>query len=271
MLTSLLRPHPTTGIRSVDELLQLPYFEVLACLTSTSLHPGGGAATQLLLDYCRLYPAARVLEVGCGPGWTTRALLKANVDVTVVERSQRMLDAMLFHCAQEEILFPRYNNVRIEDFVSPTGDENCFNLAILECVIGFVEDKVAMVNTLVRHLAPGGRIGVLDVHYVRDPSASVLEKMKAVTGHAIDPMTKRDWSSLFGNLDCTAFTEFQLPDTSADNGRLLVEASDIHKRIPCTSADLKKLERYLDEAGDVFRANKSYMQGHIAVWQVPDN
>src|SRR5216684_1954352 len=90
--------HPLDSHTSVEGLLGLPYFELLACLCSDSLHPGGLAATQLLLDRCALRHGERVLEIGCGPGATTRALLKAAVDVTVVDASAGMIMANAYYC-----------------------------------------------------------------------------------------------------------------------------------------------------------------------------
>jgi SAM-dependent methyltransferase len=266
--------HPLGKINSVDGLLGLPYFEILACLEGASLHPGGGAATQLLLDFCKLQPTERVLEVGCGPGWTTRALLKANVSVTVVERSQRMLDAMLFHCANEQLQAPRWANENIEDFQGFDGSaghktQGAFDLAILECVIGFVNDKSKMVDSIVKQLAVGGRIGVLDVHYVTPPPIATLEAMKTVTGHTILPMSRSDWECLFGQLKLVEFQAFQLPATSHDSGHRVVSASGIERKLTNASpADLARLERYLDEVAAVFAQNKRYLSGHIAVWQL---
>jgi SAM-dependent methyltransferase len=262
--------HPIEGIDSVDELLRLPYFEILACLGGNSLHPGGGAATQLLLDTCGLHPSARVLEVGCGPGWTTRALLKANISVTVVERSRRMLDAMLFHCANEKLTAPEWVHSSIEDFRGIDGLAGAFDLLILECVIGFVNDKPRLVESLVNQLAPRGRIGVLDVHYVEAPPLSTLASLKAVTGHSISPLMRSDWEGLFGRLTPVTFQEFKLPVTTSDSGARIVAASGISSIFEDTGrAGLDQLARYLDEAGAVFNENKRHLLGHIAVWELP--
>lgn len=164
---------------------------------------------------------------------------------------------------------PRYTNSRVEDFSGPDGEPGGFDLSILECVVGFVENKKAMVESLVRQLFPRGRVGVLDVHYVRAPPQRILDEVNRVTGHTIKPMMRGDWESLFGDLRKISFKEFQLPEASGDSGHKVVSASGIQQRMPqLTKADLGRLETYLDDAGEVFKVNKSYMQGHVAVWQL---
>ncbi|WP_160118074.1 class I SAM-dependent methyltransferase [Pandoraea pulmonicola] len=269
-MNNALAPDPLHGIHSIDALLSLPYFEILACLGGGSLHPGGGAGTQLLLDACALKQSDHVLEVGCGPGWTTRALIKAGVPLATVERSRRMLDAMQFHCGAEGLSPPLWANSSIEAFSGFEGRTGRFDLAILECVIGFVDDKVKMVDAVVDQLVPRGRIGVLDVHYVEPPPESTLNALREVTGHTIIPLKRHDWETLFGRLTRLQFQEFKLPDSSHDSGRRIVAASGIGQRLPGASAeDLRRLEEHLDRVGAVFNENKRYLLGHIAVWQLP--
>ena len=259
--------HPLASIPSVDTLLTLPYFDILACLSKESLHPGGGVATQVLLDACRLQSTDRVLEIGCGPGWTTRALLRAGISVTVVERSKRMIDAMLYRCAEEGLCPPTWFQSPIERFTTPETLRP-FNVALLECVVGFVADRSQIAPAITETIAPGGCVGVLDVHYTSDPPASVLSNLAIVTGHQITPLVRDDWFKLFPGMRCRTFQNFQLPSTSGDSGQRMVERSGIAQHLSTTQSELDRLVGYLDCMRAVFDQNKRYMEGHVAVFEV---
>ena len=260
--------HPLARLTSIDELLALPYFEILACLTSESLHPGGGAATQLLLDNCRLRPVDRVLEIGCGPGWTTRALVRAGLDVRVVERSPLMVEAMRYHCGREGLAVPPTIVSGIEAFArSRPFDTNC-DVILLECVVGFVADHGQLARAIGACLSNGGRVGVLDLHYTSPPPTFVLDKIERITGHRIRPMNETDWRSLFSPLHCRTLQSFGLPSTAMDSAARIIAESEISRWMPDVStSELAKLERFLDRAAEAFAENKSYMSGHLTVYE----
>jgi cyclopropane fatty-acyl-phospholipid synthase-like methyltransferase len=49
-----------------DKNQSMHYLRYLASIGATDIHPGGEAATRLLLRQLQLGPGMRVLEVGCG-------------------------------------------------------------------------------------------------------------------------------------------------------------------------------------------------------------
>jgi 2-polyprenyl-3-methyl-5-hydroxy-6-metoxy-1,4-benzoquinol methylase len=56
----------------------------------------------LALDlFLQHIPAGRLLDVGCGPGWTSLLLAKAGYDVTGVDISERMIEIAQERSARE--------------------------------------------------------------------------------------------------------------------------------------------------------------------------
>ena len=106
------------------------------------MHPGGPKLTQLALDLAQVRVGERILEVGCGTGVTTRVLVDAGASVTVVEKSEYMLAAMERGFRQVKASVPQHI----------LGDvATCerlkflrFDVALCECVIGFINDKQAL-------------------------------------------------------------------------------------------------------------------------------
>ena len=259
--------HPLRSVTSVEELLSLPYFDILACITSDSLHPGGGAATQVLLDACSIKHSERVLEIGCGPGWTTRALVRAGLNVTVVEQSLLMAQAMLYHCLQENLAAPKLHITSIESFDTKNRSDRLFDVVILECVVGFINDRRAMEKVVQNCLSSNGRIAVLDVHYKAMPSQTKLDDLADLIGYRFVPLTRLDWLSLFPKLQCKTFKSFVLrPAPDNDVERLLnyPEVATWLSAFPLTDRD--KLARFLKTLGQAFQNNKNLMEGHIAVY-----
>lgn len=52
------------------------------------LHPGGLQLTQTLLDWAKLPPGARVLDLGCGDGQTVRFLQDLGFDATGIDQQE---------------------------------------------------------------------------------------------------------------------------------------------------------------------------------------
>jgi ubiquinone/menaquinone biosynthesis C-methylase UbiE len=260
--------HPLDSHRKVESILALSYFELLACLNNDSLHPGSLAATQLLLDRCNLVHGERVLEIGCGPGATSRALLRAGVDLTVVDRCPAMLMANAFYCSESGLRIPASYTGSCEALGSygVTG----FDLCIFECVMGFVQNKPLAIKECSAVLTSGGRIGVLDLHYITTPDPELSGALQRIVG-PMPPLFEADWKALFQDLVPKIWEAFELPSTVYQSTYEMVSTSYLTKRCPwATDGDIRKIVAHLDEANEIFARNKRHMMGHIGVWSKED-
>jgi len=137
-------------------------------------------------------PPAKLLDLGCGTGWTSRFLARHGYEVTGVDISQDMIA-----CAERMRREENVGNLRflVHDFELP-GFAGEFDCALFFSALHHTEDEEAALRGVHRALKPGG------VCLVYEPG----------TGHAAAPasrdaverygVTERDMPpSLVVNLD----------------------------------------------------------------------
>jgi SAM-dependent methyltransferase len=107
-------------------------------------------------------PAARVLELGCGAGNVTRALLEALPDATILatDRDERLLERARHDLADAV----RAGRVRFEraDAVSLPYPTRAFDLAICRCLLMHLADPLVAVAEMYRVLDLGGIAAVIE-------------------------------------------------------------------------------------------------------------
>ncbi|WP_437927369.1 methyltransferase domain-containing protein [Sorangium sp. So ce291] len=260
---------PLRGITSFPDLLALPYFEFLSCLGEFTLHPGGLAATVELLKTAGLRAQDRVLEIGCGTGHTTRALLSSGLDVSVVEPSRRMLHAALRTCMRMAHRRPKYYVCGAEDLSSLP--RRSFDLVLYECVFGFISDPGRAVRECSRVLSgSGSRVCVIDLHDVAEPPEHVRRGLREIFGKNIAVLYEADWRDLFADFACTHWETGELSDVAApgpDWIRQTLSASGLLDALPGSGDErFEQISRRWHEWNRVFAENKKYMRVHRAVW-----
>jgi len=102
----------------------------------------------------------RFLDVGCGPGHVTRALVRGGHDATGVDRSMRLL-RIARRIARRQGLDMRFERSTSDKL--PFSDA-AFDCALATGVIYWVEYPLATLREMVRVVRPGGVIATLDPH-----------------------------------------------------------------------------------------------------------
>ncbi|MEW6250471.1 MAG: class I SAM-dependent methyltransferase [Planctomycetota bacterium] len=120
--------------------------------------PGRRAAIAALA----LQPDSRVLELGCGTGLSFRRILSqldpARGTLTAVDFSPDMLAR-----ARRRVARHRWNNVElIRDDVTALQLDQRFDAVLFAYSINMVPDWQAALDRAVAHLAPGGRLALID-------------------------------------------------------------------------------------------------------------
>lgn len=265
-----MRSSDTTSVTSVEALLELPYFELLSYLGSFPLHVGGIRATQELLDAAQVRTGERILEIGCGLGYSTRVLIAAGANVSVVDKSRRMLAAARRHCARNGLAEPtgfctsaeRLDGVPVQ----------VYDFVLYECVLGFVQEKRKAIEQCLARCGTESRIGVIDYHYVQLPSRSVRGELSKIFGCELSPATERDWEHMFYPFELDYWRSYPVSDPDVPTAEAIAasvrQAEISFESIGCSVemvaarvADRwKKWER-------VFSRNRALLRSHIAVFR----
>jgi ubiquinone/menaquinone biosynthesis C-methylase UbiE len=134
----------------------------------------------------------RVLEVGCGSGQLTRALLARGLHVTALDRGERLISLAAQNLeGTGEVEFV---NARFEDAQLPTGD---FRAVFSAAAFHWIDPEVSW-RKVARLLRPGGTLALLqycglnDQHSIHDQEALLSALAR------IAPEIAADWPSYRG-------------------------------------------------------------------------
>jgi ubiquinone/menaquinone biosynthesis C-methylase UbiE len=131
------------------------YFEIQSEMGTTK-HLGGKGATDELMELCRIKPGAKILEVGCGPGITSRYLVKKHkVKITGIDINEKMVKK-----AKERSKGIDNLEFLVADAQNLPFKKNTFDIVFCQSVIAFVPDKKKAISEFKRVTKKGGFIGL---------------------------------------------------------------------------------------------------------------
>lgn len=194
MQTGMPITSPFSGLNTIDDLSRLSYFEALACLGGGSFHCGGIKNTGHLLSMANINKHASILEIGCGTGATTISLILSGFNVTVIEPSERMINAMTRNCMMYTGRLIEQYNIPAEEMDMLNAER--FDVVLLECVFGFIKDKHKAIYEITRVLKPKGIIAITDFHYTKEPPLNLKNDLKEMFGIG-NTLAKKDWVNYF--------------------------------------------------------------------------
>lgn len=98
--------------------------------------------------------AARVADLGCGPGNSTERLQERFPDAAVIgiDSSADMIEA-----ARKRLLGVRF---KIDDIAAWSGREHSFDVILSNAALQWVPDHASLLPALLSRLAPGGSLAV---------------------------------------------------------------------------------------------------------------
>ncbi|MBI4021207.1 MAG: methyltransferase domain-containing protein [Candidatus Aenigmarchaeota archaeon] len=117
---------------------------------------------QLLLEFARLRPGQRVLDIGCGSGTVTRAIARRGCPAVGVDVSEACI-AYATGKAQEEGLDATFLVGSIEAL--PFADRS-FDCIIASHIIEHVEQPGRIIRDMYRLLTPGGTLILTTPNYL---------------------------------------------------------------------------------------------------------
>jgi len=157
------------------------YFEIQADFGFTK-HMGGQAATDELAKLCRIRKGSRVLEIGCGVGFTSCYLAeKYGCRVTGVDISPMMVKRSKERAKRKKL--EGLTEFLVADAAKKLPfKSNLFDVVIAESVIAFLKNKQNAVNECARVTKKGGFVGFNESTWLKEPSPEISEYMTKTVG-----------------------------------------------------------------------------------------
>jgi SAM-dependent methyltransferase len=192
----------------------VPLYEspALRAAAGEFLRPGGLELTRRALSFCDLPAGARVADIGCGTGATTRYLQRScRLEAFGLDRSPTML-------GEARRFSPGLPLVRADAARLPFGDQR-LSAVICECVLSLVADWNAAWGELGRVLAPGGFLLLADL-YLRAPERAAASRSPGTAG-CLKGAASRD--EIVRRMLLSGFTLLHWEDHSAALKRLAAQ------------------------------------------------
>ncbi|GAA1654570.1 class I SAM-dependent methyltransferase [Actinoplanes couchii] len=134
---------------------------------------GAGRLHRRLLDAAGVEPGARVLEIGCGTGNLSAALVRRTPAVKVVGIDP---DRAALARARRKVPDGEFRHAWAADLPLPDG---AVDVVLSSLMLHHLDDPVAGLREVARVLAPGGRLHIVDFHL--DPALLTAAGLTAVT------------------------------------------------------------------------------------------
>jgi SAM-dependent methyltransferase len=201
------------------------YFGMMAEMDLTK-HIGSLDATLRIVELCHIGPESRVLDVGCGVGYTPIYLAR-KLGCTVVGID---LYASMVERAQERVRREGMGDrveIRQGDMMDlPFGDGQ-FDAVMAESVVAFAPDKARALSEFARVLRPGGYVGFTEATWNHEPSPQTLERAPTIFGENYETYLVDGWRAL---VEAAGFEEVVAETHPV---RLKLEAQGRMERIGC--------------------------------------
>lgn len=128
-------------------------------------HEVWGGVTRAFLDRLKLERGARVVDLGCGPGFVT-AELAARVgrsgEVLAVDESARWIERVEQEAELHGWTQVRAERVRLQELEL---EEGAYDVLFARWVFSFVPEPAVVLARLVRALRPGGIVAIEDYNH----------------------------------------------------------------------------------------------------------
>lgn len=158
-------------------------------------HYGGVYATERLVELCGVKPGQRVLEVGCGTGYTACLLAKKyGVDVVALDVNPKILVRAKKRIREKDV-GDKVAIIGADAHALPFPAE-AFDVVIVESVLAFCDKKKAS-SEVFRVLKPNGLVGGNEATYLKTPPEELVELLSESVGSEIQLLQADGWRAVY--------------------------------------------------------------------------
>ena len=170
------------------EVEEKKYLDFLAKLGISSAHPGGMALTKMLLNYVKLHPSERILDVGCGTGETSVYIAQNFGSHVVAVDNHPLMVARAKERIKRAGVPVELHQANVEELPFQVGS---FDKVLAESVTVFTDIKKAL-KEYNRVLKPGGRL--IDVEMTSERFLTPIEESEIKKVYGINNvLTASQW------------------------------------------------------------------------------
>ncbi|MCD1293546.1 hypothetical protein CUJ83_00860 [Methanocella sp. CWC-04] len=167
-------------------------------LTGITKHLGGIGATKRLAELCDIKPGQRVLEIGCGTGYTSCMLAKKyQANIVAIDISSKLLCLAKKRAVRENV-DDRVIFINADARTLPLKDCS-FDVAIAESVLTLC-DKEKVPSEIYRVLKENGHFGQNEALYLKPPSGDLSG---IIDSFGIRILNESEWKEIFKNAGFT--------------------------------------------------------------------
>jgi SAM-dependent methyltransferase len=171
---------------------EISYFGIQAYIGSTK-HGGGQDSTDDLIKMCKIRKGSRVLDVGCGPGFTAIHLAKRRgCKVVAIDFNKMMVERAKENASSSKA------DIRfmVADAQKLPFKDNEFDAVISESVTVFVPNRKKAIGEYVRVTKPGGFIGMNEIFWRKEPPKDLEGKVMKLFDLKNDILLLDGWKAL---------------------------------------------------------------------------
>jgi SAM-dependent methyltransferase len=181
-----------------DGLLQRSITPIEAWeLLGITRHYGGLGATRRMLRKAGIKPGMRVLELGCGSGYTASMLVKAHgAKVTAVDKSEILLAGAKDRARAEGT--SGMTHFVLADAEHLPNSLRGFDAVVAESVLALC-DPASVAREAFKALKPGGVFCDNELTYLRKPPEKLRLFLSTSLGARVSILSEDEWSSVFRN------------------------------------------------------------------------
>jgi ubiquinone/menaquinone biosynthesis C-methylase UbiE len=174
---------------SNEERAKREYYDLVGAWNLPIVHMGGLSDSARLMEMCAIDADSKVLEVGCGVGYTACEIAKrygarvVGIDLSenmIANARQRAKESKLDHLVE----------FRVEDVTKLPFNDESFDVVIMESFLNILGEKEvigAALREISRVTRPGGRVGANEVIIDASAPAEVRDRLQEILKGAFGP------------------------------------------------------------------------------------
>ncbi|MEW7009910.1 class I SAM-dependent methyltransferase [Lentilitoribacter sp. EG35] len=200
---------------TADDIKAMSYNDLIGLVRETNRFPGGRRSIQKIASRLMLSQDTRLLEVGCATGSTAIELNRLVGCVpTAIDINQLSINESKRRA--EEV------NAKVKfmlaDATKLPFEDKAFELVICGNVTALIEDKLAALAEYKRVLSDGGYLVAAPLYYTKEPSDSLIEKVRTAIQVPIPILYRDDALNAFQNIGLEIYDhlDFEFEDIPSE-------------------------------------------------------